>query len=115
VADTLGGVLLVASVALAIWLVVRHRPWLARVGRAICDEFAGSARWYMGAPPLPTDTLPDAKTVADVPDSVERLLEATLTARLLDRTLTRAEYQRAMAVLAADDERQHPMPVPPWP
>lgn len=110
----LSGLLLIASLALLIWLVVRRRPWLARIGRAIADEFTRSAQWYMGVPPPSKPAVSRAKADVEIPDTLASRAEAVFTAHLLDGTLTRDDYQRAMAELAADDERQHPMSVPPW-
>lgn len=103
-----GGLLLTASVALLVWLAVRRRPWLARVGRAVLDGLATSGEWYAEGYEYPN-------TEGEVPEDLVSRTEASMAADLLDRVLAKEDYQQAMAKLAADDEARHPMSVPQWP
>jgi hypothetical protein len=112
VADMLGGLLLTASIALLIWLVVRRRRWLTRAGQIAFDALAASARSYLPAPLPAPATRPQPKD--EGPEDLAFRTEAALAARLLDRTLAKDDYHRAMAELAAEDALRRPMSVPPW-
>jgi hypothetical protein len=109
-----GGLLLVGLMGLLIWLTIWHRPWLARFGRAMFDGFATAGTLYLGAPPAPAKADPNVRAEVELPDDSARRTESTLAACLLDRTLAKDDYQRAMAKLAAEDEERHPMSVPRW-
>jgi hypothetical protein len=109
-----GGLLLVGLVALLVWLTVWHRPWLTRFGRTIFDGFATAGSFYWGVPSEPAKADPDAPADVELPGDGARRTESTLAACLLDRTLAKDDYQRAMARLAAEDEERHPMSVPRW-
>ena len=74
-------------------------------------------RWIQqDTPQAPAATVPPpVPAVADPvgPDSDEELTERILTTERLAGILSLEDYQRAMAVLAAQDAVSHPMPVPP--
>ena len=111
---TLIGILAAISVLL-VWLIVRHPHWFVVAGRALFDAMAVAGRWYSLTEPAiacraldPTQDIP-----VDPPFDITRLDEAGLTARLLNGTLRKEDYHRAMAALAEADAARHPVPFPP--
>ncbi|WP_436519875.1 hypothetical protein [Actinoplanes sp. HUAS TT8] len=82
-------IVLVALLGLTVALGLAFWPWPDRRGRHATGPMP---------PPEP----------ARLPDS----LEGVLSRQLLDAEITGSQYVRAMELIAARDERRHPMSVP---
>lgn len=116
--------ILVAVSLLVAWLVILRPRWLAVVGRVLFDAMAVAGRWYtLCEPAVACRAAEDARVevtrlndtgLFDVTDlDTAGVREADLTIRLLTGLLTRDDYQRSMAALAAADAARHPLPIPP--
>ncbi len=102
------GRLLTSAVTLLVWVAVRRRSWLTRAGRAFLDACARAAEMWV---PIESSTSSSSVDSAPEPRSDHATrAEAVLVARLYAGELTKADYHRAMAELAAHDAVRHPMP-----
>lgn len=99
----LGAVLVVPAVLLLVWAGVRRPQWFVRAGRAILRACEAAGRWYAPMDPRPP---------VDVEDRLNAS-EAMLVRDLLAGVIQRRDYQRGMAMLAALDDLDDPLSVPP--
>ena len=111
----LTGLLLTFAVTMLLWIALRRVSWLIRGGRAFLDACAGAAQCWVPMEPsgVAFGVGPRIDPGPESPSDSATRAEAVLVARLYAGALTKAEYHRAMAALAAEDAIEHPMPNPP--